>query len=266
MLPYVERLTGNVMIRDYSSLLLDHYNNPRNVGELDKNNKNVGTGTSGKASCGDVLRLQLLINNNTIEDVKFKTFGCGSAIASSSFLTEMIKGKTLDEVKKIKNSDIAHALSLPKVKLHCSILAEEALESAISDYMSKNNLKHHTSNNIEKEQEKMENDTKKILITDNAKDKMKNMLKDQNGKCIFISVQSGGCKGLMYNIEVSEQEKVQGDVVLEEEGLKVLVPAGIMPLIGGSIIDYFDNGMRAGFKFDNPNQSGCCGCGMSFCA
>jgi len=123
----------------YSDKVLDHYNNPRNVGTLDKNDPTVGTGMVGAPECGDVMRLQLKVNERTqiIEDAKFKTFGCGSAIASSSLATEWVKGKTVDEALGIKNTDIVNELSLPPVKIHCSVLAEDAIHAAINDYKAK---------------------------------------------------------------------------------------------------------------------------------
>ena len=123
----------------YSEKVLDHYNNPRNVGSMDKNDPAVGTGMVGAPECGDVMRLQIKVNEQTqvIEDAKFKTFGCGSAIASSSLATEWIKGKTVDEAIQIKNTDIVNELSLPPVKIHCSVLAEDAIKAAISDYKKK---------------------------------------------------------------------------------------------------------------------------------
>ena len=122
----------------YSEKLLEHYDNPRNIGSLDKTNQNVGTGLVGAPACGDVLKLQILVGpNGVIEDAKFKTFGCGSAIASSSLVTEWIKGKTLDEAESIKNTDIARHLALPPVKIHCSVLAEDAIKASIADYKKK---------------------------------------------------------------------------------------------------------------------------------
>ncbi|BBB22664.1 nitrogen fixation protein NifU and related proteins [Abyssogena phaseoliformis symbiont OG214] len=122
----------------YGEKVMDHYENPRNVGVLDKDAKNVGTGMVGAPACGDVMRLQIQVDDNgVIEDAKFKTYGCGSAIASSSLLTEWVKGKTLDEAAEIKNSDIAEELSLPPVKIHCSVLAEDAIKAAINDIKSK---------------------------------------------------------------------------------------------------------------------------------
>jgi nitrogen fixation NifU-like protein len=122
----------------YSAKVIEHYENPRNVGTLDKSDPNVGTGLVGAPACGDVMRLQIKVNEQgVIEDARFKTFGCGSAIASSSLATEWIKGKTIDEAETIKNSQIVEELSLPPVKIHCSVLAEDAIKSAISDYRKK---------------------------------------------------------------------------------------------------------------------------------
>ena len=121
----------------YGPKVIDHFNNPRNVGSFEKGDNSVGTGVVGAPECGDVMKLQLKIKDNIVEDARFKTFGCGSAIASSSLATEWVKGKTLDEVLKIKNTDIVSELSLPPVKIHCSVLAEDAIKAAISDYQKK---------------------------------------------------------------------------------------------------------------------------------
>ena len=122
----------------YSDKLIDHYENPRNIGSLDKNLEDVGTGLVGAPACGDVMKLQIKVGaDGLIEDAKFKTFGCGSAIASSSLVTEWVKGKTLDEAATIKNTQIAEELSLPPVKIHCSILAEDAIKAAVDDYRKK---------------------------------------------------------------------------------------------------------------------------------
>ena len=122
----------------YSEKVIDHYENPRNVGKFDDEDESVGTGMVGAPACGDVMRLQIKVGDDgVIEDAKFKTYGCGSAIASSSLLTEWVKGKSLDEVQKIKNTDIAEELELPPVKVHCSVLAEDAIKAAIEDYQSK---------------------------------------------------------------------------------------------------------------------------------
>ncbi len=122
----------------YSEKVLDHYENPRNVGRFEENSDNIGTGMVGAPSCGDVMRLQIKVENNIIKDAKFKTYGCGSAIASSSLLTEWVKGRTLGEAENIKNVEIAQELALPPVKIHCSVLAEDAIKAAIRDYEDKN--------------------------------------------------------------------------------------------------------------------------------
>ena len=124
----------------YSEKVLDHYENPRNVGKMDMTDPTVGTGMVGAPACGDVMKLQIKVEDDVITDAKFKTYGCGSAIASSSLLTEWVKGRTLDEVKDIKNTDIVEELNLPPVKIHCSVLAESAIKSAIKDYMDKNEV------------------------------------------------------------------------------------------------------------------------------
>ena len=121
----------------YSEKVLDHYNNPRNMGSLDKSSKNVGTGIVGAPECGDVMKLQIKVEDGKIVDAKFKTYGCGSAIASSSLLTEWVKGMTLENAGEIQNTDIASELALPPVKIHCSVLAEDAIKSAIADYKSR---------------------------------------------------------------------------------------------------------------------------------
>tara|TARA_Y100000994_G_C15529635_1_gene375222 strand:- start:32 stop:418 length:387 start_codon:yes stop_codon:yes gene_type:complete len=122
----------------YSDKVIDHYENPRNVGQLDENSKNVGTGMVGAPACGDVMRLQIQVNDNgIIEDAKFKTYGCGSAIASSSLLTEWVKGKHLDDAEQIRNTEIAEELALPPVKIHCSVLAEDAIKTAVRNIRDK---------------------------------------------------------------------------------------------------------------------------------
>ena len=124
----------------YSDKVLDHYENPRNVGKMDDSDLNVGTGMVGAPACGDVMRLQIKVENDIITDAKFKTYGCGSAIASSSLVTEWVKGRTLDQAMEIKNTDLAEELALPPVKIHCSVLAEDAIKAAIKDYKDKHNV------------------------------------------------------------------------------------------------------------------------------
>jgi nitrogen fixation NifU-like protein len=134
----------------YSEKLIDHYENPRNIGSLDKNSEDVGTGLVGAPACGDVMKLQIKVSpEGLIEDAKFKTFGCGSAIASSSLVTEWVKGKTIDEAETIRNTDIAKHLALPPVKIHCSVLAEDAIKAAIADYRAKTARKDETQDAAE---------------------------------------------------------------------------------------------------------------------
>lgn len=137
LVPATVNATGR---RQYHEKVLDHYSRPRNVGSMSKTDSDVGTGLVGAPACGDVMKLQIRVDpsNNTISDVKFKTFGCGSAIASSSYLTELVRGMTLEDASKIRNTEIAKELCLPPVKLHCSMLAEDAIKSAISNYYTKN--------------------------------------------------------------------------------------------------------------------------------
>lgn len=135
----------------YSEKVIEHYNNPRNVGQLDKNSPEVGTGLVGAPECGDVMRLQIRVNAEThvIEEAKFKTFGCGSAIASSSLATEWVKGKTVEEALTIKNTDIVKELALPPVKIHCSVLAEDAIRAAIGDWKKKNGADQTANSGVE---------------------------------------------------------------------------------------------------------------------
>src|SRR5438477_416210 len=126
----------------YSVKLIDHYENPRNVGSLDKNDETVGTGLVGAPACGDVMKLQIKVEDGIIKDAKFKTFGCGSAIASSSLVTEWVKGMSIEKAMELKNSQIAEELNLPPVKIHCSVLAEDAIKAAIADYKAKHDPKH----------------------------------------------------------------------------------------------------------------------------
>ena len=136
MAPTLERFSAMA----YSEKVVDHYENPRNVGSFDKNNADIGTGMVGAPACGDVMKLQIKVENGIITDAKFKTYGCGSAIASSSLITEMVKGMSLDAAGAIKNSEIAEELALPPVKIHCSILAEDAIKAAVEDYRKKHDL------------------------------------------------------------------------------------------------------------------------------
>ena len=133
-------LAVSPIIMAYSDKVIDHYENPRNVGSFDKSDPSIGTGMVGAPACGDVMKLQIKVEDGIITDAKFKTYGCGSAIASSSLVTEWVKGKTLDQAGSIKNSEIAEELALPPVKIHCSILAEDAIKAAVNDYRNRHSL------------------------------------------------------------------------------------------------------------------------------
>jgi len=156
----------------YSNKVIDHYENPRNVGSLDKNDESVGTGLVGAPACGDVMRLQIRVDDEgRIADAKFKTFGCGSAIASSSLATEWLKGRTLEEATKIKNRDIASELNLPPVKIHCSVLAEDAIKSAIEDFRRKQQAKralHGTEQEVKSEQVEVVSSNRSLPIVGQA--------------------------------------------------------------------------------------------------
>jgi len=137
----------------YSDKVLEHYNNPRNVGSMDKEDESVGTGIVGAPECGDVMKLQIRVSDDgVIEDAKFKTFGCGSAIASSSLATEWVKGRTVDQADDIKNTDIVQELELPPIKIHCSVLAEDAIKAALADWRSKNGVSEDSDNETTSEQ------------------------------------------------------------------------------------------------------------------
>jgi len=164
--PLLRPATSQQPRRSYHEKVLDHYSNPRNVGSLDKMASDVGTGLVGAPACGDVMKLQIKVDadTQTISDVKFKTFGCGSAIASSSYLTELVRGMTLEQAGKIRNTEIAKELCLPPVKLHCSMLAEDAIKSAISNYKSKNGAKVTSLGGTSAQMPKIE--IEKITVTD----------------------------------------------------------------------------------------------------
>ena len=237
----------------YGEKVLDHYENPRNVGSLDKDDSSVGTGMVGAPACGDVMKLQIQVGQNgVIEDAKFKTYGCGSAIASSSLLTEWVKGKTLDEASQIKNSEIAEELALPPVKIHCSVLAEDAIQAAISDYQNK-----------QAEQKKSAQDMS-ISLTETAADRVRNFLA-QRGKGIGVrlGVKTTGCSGMAYTIEFADQVE-EGDEVFEQRGVKVIINPKSLVYLDGTELDFAKEGLNEGFKFNNPNEKDRCGCGESF--
>ena len=195
----------------YSDKVLDHYNNPRNVGSLDKSDPNVGTGMVGAPECGDVMKLQVKVNPATgiIEDAKFKTFGCGSAIASSSLATEWLRGKTVDEALAIKNTDIVNELSLPPVKIHCSVLAEDAIKAAIGDYKKK-------ADKVEARQgsASLILSRSMVTVTPKAVDKIREAFKREGvAGGLRLGVLGGGCSGLSYQFKFDPKPRPTDNVL-----------------------------------------------------
>jgi nitrogen fixation NifU-like protein len=258
----------------YKAKVLDHYNNPRNVGAFDKNSEDVGTGMVGAPACGDVMKLQIKVKDGVIEDAKFKTFGCASAIASSSLATEWLKGKSLDEAMKIKNRDIANELELPPVKFHCSVLAEDAIKTAIADYKSKNAENDNNSSTQKISIIIDHQDNYGISITDNALNKIAEVLSNDMKKiAIRFIAKDGGCSGKKYAIELDEnlesnhknlgwkiQINKNGDFVIKH----ILIDCDSLDLLQGSEIDHEKNELGERFIFKNPNATSYCGCGKSF--
>lgn len=237
----------------YSSKLVDHFENPRNVGSLDKKDKNVGTGLVGSPACGDVMQLQIKVNEDgIIEEAKFKTFGCGSAIASSSLITELVKGKTLVEAQAIRNSDIADSLDLPALKIHCSVLAEEAIKSAISDLQSK-----------QTDPFPLETKTVPFLsMTPAARDRMESLLRDHPCSGIRICLRKKGC-GFSYALSYSEETNPEDEHIVCE-GIDIFIDPHAVLYILGTEIDYVQRDLEGDFVFSNPNEKGRCQCGKSF--
>ena len=224
----------------YSEKVIDHYENPRNVGSMDKKDNSVGTGMVGAPACGDVMQLQIKVNDSgIIEDAKFKTYGCGSAIASSSLITEWVKGKSLDEAGAIKNSQIAEELELPPVKVHCSILAEDALYQFKDQNMS-------------------------ITLTEKAAQRVRTFLENRGkGIGLRLGVKTSGCSGLGYVLEFVDVLN-DDDLVFEQHGVKVVVDPKSLVYLDGIELDYVKEGLNEGFKYNNPNVKESCGCGESF--
>ena len=268
----------------YSDKVLDHYSNPRNVGSMDKNSNEVGTGLVGAPECGDVMKLQIKVNpqTNIIEDAKFKTFGCGSAIASSSLATEWVKGKTVDEALQIKNTEIVKELSLPPVKIHCSVLAEDAIRAAIHDWKAKQGAAKParfsrrslvferwltTMTPVAEETMKTAPTKGGVKVTDKALAKVRTAIvkegisPEQGG--LRLGVQGGGCSGLSYNIRFDTQPR-ERDRIFQFGDVRVFVDPKSFIYLNGMTLDYQETLMQQGFVFVNPNASKSCGCGTSF--
>jgi Fe-S cluster assembly scaffold IscU len=247
----------------YNELIIKHYETPSNVGSLDKNDPNVGTALKGAPACGDVIKFQIQVeqiandsNQNDdsesyiIKDAKFKAFGCGSAIASSSLLTEMVKGKSFKDALNIKNSEIAKELSLPPVKWHCSILAESAIKGAIEDFKQKKiNAKYN------------------IQITDAALNQVAKILSENQGaKYLRFLAKNGGCSGKKYDIKLDSCVEPDSKHLnlLNKLNLNILIDFDSLEFLKNMEIDFTQNSLESKFVFNNPNAENVCGCGESF--
>ena len=286
----------------YSTKVLDHYENPRNVGSFDKSDDSVGTGMVGAPACGDVMKLQIKVNESgVIEDARFKTYGCGSAIASSSLVTEWVKGKTLDEALTIRNTQIAEELALPPVKVHCSILAEDAIKAAVQNYKEKHSVpprRRRTENEYgpprsaarfpsghaggPAEPDPWHRDgaisvscvaggasapwknNMSVTLTQKAANHIGRYLQKRGkGIGLRLGVRTTGCSGMAYKLEYVD-EAAPEDMVFESFGVNVYVDPKSLAYLDGTELDYAREGLNEGFKFRNPNEKATCGCGESF--
>ena len=255
----------------YSDKVLDHYNNPRNVGSLDKSADNVGTGMVGAPECGDVMKLQIKVNdaNGIIEDAKFKTFGCGSAIASSSLATEWLKGKTVDEALAIKNTDIVNELSLPPVKIHCSVLAEDAIKAAISDYATKQAKSVPPSKRWRQWPESelaAETAARDYRHAEGGREDPPDVREDgrRRADCVW-ACWAADAPGLSYQFKFDTKPRPT-DNVFDFDGVQIFVDPKSILYLHGMTLDYKESLMQSGFVFENPNAKKSCGCGTSFSA
>ena len=286
----------------YSTKVLDHYENPRNVGSFDKSDDSVGTGMVGAPACGDVMKLQIKVNESgVIEDARFKTYGCGSAIASSSLVTEWVKGKTLDEALTIRNTQIAEELALPPVKVHCSILAEDAIKAAVQNYKESTRFRPrrrrteneygpprsaarfpqgHAGGPAEPDPWHRDGAISVSCVAGGASAPWKNNMsvtltqkaanhigrylqKRGKGIGLRLGVRTTGCSGMAYKLEYVD-EAAPEDMVFESFGVNVYVDPKSLAYLDGTELDYAREGLNEGFKFRNPNEKATCGCGESF--
>ncbi len=265
----------------YSDKVLDHYENPRNVGSFAKGADDVGTGMVGAPACGDVMKLQIKVGKDgVIEDAKFKTYGCGSAIASSSLVTEWVKGKTLDEAAAIRNTAIAEELALPPVKIHCSILAEDAIKAAVADYRAKHGRRAESGpprrgssrqriergpriRDIEHVRREPRPGMAITLTESAAKHVASSLVKRGKGVGLRLGVRTSGCSGLAYKIEYADDIRPE-DLSFQCHGVTVIVDPKSLQFLDGTELDFAREGLNEGFKFNNPNVKDACGCGESF--
>lgn len=230
----------------YSDKTLKYYDNIKNIGDFDENLKNVGTGIVGSPLCGDVMKLQLFFDDkDIIVDAKYKVFGCVSAIASMELATTLLKGMSIEKALQIKNSDVADSLELSDIKKHCSVLAKEAIEAAINNYLAKKN-----------------NEDDMITISEQALEKLKDLLLDHGGIGISISVVLGGCSGVDYSMAYETEENSEKSKI-EVSGIKFFYDQDLELLMKGLTINLVENSFGHGFVLTNKNYTGCqnCSCG-----
>ncbi len=237
----------------YSEKVIDHYENPRNVGSFDKGDDSVGTGMVGAPACGDVMKLQIKVNAETgvIEDARFKTYGCGSAIASSSLVTEWVKGKTLDQAAALKNSEIAQELALPPVR---------SIVPSLPKTPSRRRCRTTRPNTAQP----LPPEAMAITLTEAAARHVSRYLSRRGkGLGVRLGVKTSGCSGLAYKLEYVDEAEPE-DIIFENHGVKVLIDPKSLAYIDGTQLDFVREGLNEGFRFSNPNERDRCGCGESF--
>lgn len=265
----------------YNDNILNYYNDDTHIGSFDINDKNIGTGLVGSPSCGDVMKLQIKIKKNkngieVIDDAKILVFGCGSAKASSSYIAEKLVGLTLEEAKKIKNTDIVKALGLPKIKLHCSVLAEEAIKRSIQDYTNKKKGYKNSSKNIQTNIKTIPNNDFKLDISDEAikftYEQLKKVEKEKKIKIkgIILLLEDGHC-GLMYKVKYAEiQERLDKYILFvatSTDGrykVNIFVLKEFKDILNYTNISYKEENLKKGLIFKNLNETGRCNCGKNF--
>ena len=268
----------------YNDNILNYYNDDSHIGSLDANDKQVGTGLVGSPSCGDVMKLQIKIEKNKkneeiIKDAKILVFGCGSAKASSSYVAEQLVGKTIEEAMKIKNTDIAEYLGLPKIKLHCSVLAEGAIKRAVEDYKNKQNYqnKENIGNKMKEIETNCDIKNFSLSITDEAilfvKSNLEKVSKEKNKneiKGIRLNLEEGHC-GLMYKVRyVEEKDNTNNDIdyIVETQKhdykLHIFIKKTEQEILNNTEIEYKEEGLKRGLIFKNPKETGRCNCGLNF--
>ena len=252
----------------YNDDILNYYNDNTHTGSFDKNEENMGTGMVGSPSCGDVMKLQIKIDPKTdcIVDAKILVFGCGSAKASRSYVAKQLIGKTIQEAKKIKNTDIAEALGLPRLKLHCSVLAEDAIKEAIKDYQQKQKTTEPKKNKQTKAKDNNKKNGFSVEITDEALNFTVDNLKktDKNTIGIRLAIEEGHC-GLMYKVHYTLQdEDISNYLCFEKNGLKIFAEKKTSDILNGTIISYKEENLKRGLIFKNPKETGRCSCGVNF--